>query len=147
MIRDIISFTLSNKKFAVDLQKTPLILSASKYLQKDFRINHSKHYFQFEDMKVEIINLHSYLNLKFTNLTVKTKILVGYENDYVFGLLVDEVNEVINLTTEYEKLSLFNNNDGNNIISGEIMVSDENLKIVEIDMLLKEINKTIMDRI
>ena len=138
MISDIITFSISNQKYAVDLQKVPIILSANKYLPNNFTLINNSYYFKFSSYETELINLANLLNLNNCSVGEPTKILVGQNGDEMFGLLVDEVNEIINLNGEVEANYFENNNDSDKYISGNLEVFGEKLKIINVEEILKK---------
>lgn len=112
MIKDIISFMIGHKNFAVDLKETPLIVSANKYLPIDLKFNNHSYYFRFENKNIKLINLHTLLGFEFDKITQKTKILIGYKDkDNYYGILADEVKSIINLKANVLNNNLNNKND------------------------------------
>ena len=138
MIYDIITFAISKQKFAVELQKVPIILSAKKYLPNNFTLINSNYYFKFSNYETELINLASLLNLDNCSVGDSTKILVGQNGEKMFGLLVDEVEEIINLNGEAEANFFENNNDHDKYFLGTLEVFDERLKIINVEEVLKK---------
>ena len=138
MISDIITFSISNQKYAVDLQKVPIILSANKYLPNNFTLINDSYYFKFSSYETELINLANLLNLNNCSVGEPTKILVGQNGDEMFGLLVDEVNEIINLNGEVEANYFDNSDDSDKYISGSLEVFGEKLKIINVEEILKK---------
>lgn len=138
MIYDIITFSISNQKFAVELQKVPIILSAKEYLPNNFTLINNNYYFKFSNYEIELINLASLL--KFENCSVgdATKILVGQNGDEMFGLLVDEVKEIINLNGEAEANFFENNSNPDKYFLGILEVFNERLKIINVEEVLKK---------
>ncbi len=137
MISDIITFSISNQKFAIELQKVPIILSAKKYLPNNFTLINKTYYFKFNNYEAELINLASLLNLDNCSVGDATKILVGQNGDEMFGFLVDEVEEIINLNGEADANFFENANDRNNYILGIIEIFDEKLRVIKVDEILK----------
>ncbi len=138
MISDIITFSISNQKYAVDLQKVPIILSANKYLPNNFTLINDSYFFKFNSYETELINLANLLNLDNCSVGESTKILVGQNRDEMFGLLVDEVNEIINLNGEVEASYFENSNDSDKYISGILQVYGEKLRIINVEEILKK---------
>jgi chemotaxis signal transduction protein len=138
MIYDIITFSISNQKFAVELQKVPIILSAKEYLPNNFTLINNNYYFKFSNYETELINLASLLKLKNCSVGDTTKILVGQNGDEMFGLLVDEVKEIINLNGEAEANFFENNNTPDKYFLGTLEVFNERLKIINVEEVLKK---------
>jgi len=136
MIKDIISFVAADKKFAIDFQRTPIILSAKDYLTKNGK-GMILGNFRFEDENVEIIDLAGYLHIEELPISDSTKILVGEMESNMFGLVVDKVLEIINLTgfgvNFYDTLD----NSELELACNNIEISGENLELINIDNLLK----------
>lgn len=139
MIYDIITFSISNRKFAVELQKVPIILSANEYLPDNFTLINNNYYFKFSNYETEIINLANLLNLKNCGIGKTSKILVGQNGDNMFGLLVDEVKEIINLNDKTEANLFENESDSDKYFIGTLEVCNERLKIINIKEILKKI--------
>ena len=136
MIKDIVSFNIAGNKFAIDFQKTPLILTASKYLPFANNLNDIK-FINFENHQVKMVYVHDYLHLPFEGISEDSKILVGELEEKMYGLIVDRVIEIITITNDFKILTIEN---GNEIISGEIVVSNEKIPLVDTYLLLKQIN-------
>ncbi len=137
MISDIITFSISNRKFAIELQKVPIILSAKEYLPNNFTLINKTYYFKFSNYETELINLADLLNLDNCSVGDATKILVGQNGDEMFGLLVDKVEEIINLNGESEANFFENQNSQDKYILGTIEIFDEKLKIIKVEEILK----------
>ncbi|MCP5063072.1 MAG: hypothetical protein GY936_11505 [Ignavibacteriae bacterium] len=137
MIQDIISFSISNNCYAVELQKAPIILSATDYLPTNFLLENSNYYFKFSNLKVELINLAKVLRDRNANITKSSKILVGEKGDELFGILVDSVIEIVNLNGDLENNFYEELNDHPNVFAGSIELSGEKLKMIDINELLK----------
>ncbi len=137
MISDIITFSISNRKFAIELQKVPIILSAKEYLPNNFTLINRTYYFKFSNYETELINLADLLNLDNCSVGDATKILVGQNGDEMFGLLVDKVEEIINLNGESEANFFENQNSQDKYILGTIEIFDEKLKIIKVEEILK----------
>ncbi len=144
MIRDIISFSLADEKFAVDLISTPLILTASEYLPK-YTKNHFPQYIQFDNNQIEIIDLHHILNIKDIKILNTSKILVGEFYDKMYGLIVDKVIEIISIREDFNKIFTKNKNS-NNFVLGNIVLFNEIFKLVSVELLIKNyyLNKNII---
>jgi len=137
MIQDIISFSMSNNSYAVELQKAPIILSATDYLPTNFQLQNSHYYFKFSNIKVELINLAKILRDGNTNITESSKILVGEKGDELFGMLVDSVIEIVNLNGELDNNFFEELNESSNVIAGRVEISGEKLKMIDIEEILK----------
>lgn len=139
MIQDIISFSMSNNCYAVELQKAPIILSATDYLPTNFQLENSKYYFKFSNLKVELINLAKILRDGNNGITKTSKILVGEKGDQLFGMLVDSVIEIVNLNGELENNYFEESNNNHNVFAGCVEISGEKLKMIDIEEILKSI--------
>ena len=130
---------MSNNCYAVELQKAPIILSATDYLPTNFQLENSKHYFKFSNLKVELINLAKVLRDGNAGITKTSKILVGEKGDKLFGMLVDSVIEIVNLNGELENNFFEELNDKPNVFAGSVEISGEKLKMINIEEILKSI--------
>jgi len=138
MIKDIISFEIASQKFAVDFQKTPIILRAKDYLNPShIGAGLSLDKIHFENEVIELIDLANILNFETLPLSDSSRILVGEIGGVMFGLLVDKVVEIINLSIEFE--------DFENTISVKeyIDVSSEKLRVINVNDLLRKSNLNI----
>ncbi len=145
MIKDIISFTLGNEKYAVDILKMPLILSASKYLPKKYTLDKNGYFFQFEGKNVKIIDLHSFFSIDYNPISENSKILVGYFNNGIFGLLVNSVDKIINLNENVKKTNNFNTSVESNFIEQAINLSEETIIILNVDKIVSHSQKQEME--
>ena len=136
MIKDIISFVVAGKKFAIDFQRTPIILTAKDYLTKNGNGLVLSN-FRFEEEIVEIIDLAGYLQIEELSITDSSKILVGEMESNMFGLVVDKVVEIVNLNGA--GISLENNFDNSELelTSNSVEISGENLALINVDNLLQ----------
>ena len=137
MILDVITFTIANKKFAADLQKVPIILSADQYLPYDFTLINPNYFFYYNQYEIELLNLAKLLELDNCKVDEKTKILVGQNGNEMFGFLVDEVNEIINLNGEIEANLYEYQNNKSKYILGELNIFGEKLEIIKVEEILK----------
>lgn len=135
MIKDIISFSLQNGNYAIELQRVPIILTASKYLSKDFNPSFSQS-FKFGNYDVEIIDLANLLNTEFSKVNEFTKILVGEQNEIMFGLVVDRVMEIVNLNGEHDRCFKEPNEGNSKLLQGYLDISDEQFKLLDVDQIL-----------
>lgn len=140
MIKDIISFSLKNDYiYAIDLQKTPIIVSAVEFIKNYVSINDTKYYFQFDEVFVEVVDLHGY-RYPLSNITEQTKILIGRLGKNVYGLLVDRVNEIIALPLATEiKISTknFRNLD---FINEELIIGKDKYIYINFEKLVENIH-------
>lgn len=141
MIKDIISFSLKNDYiYAIDLQKTPIIVSAVEFIKNYVIFNDTKYYFQFDEVFVEVVDLHGYIESFPSNITEQTKILIGRLGKNVYGLLVDRVNEIITLPLATEiKISTknFRNLD---FINEELIIGKDKYIYINFEKLVENIN-------
>lgn len=137
MIQDIISFSMSSNCYAVELQKAPIILSATDYLPSNFQLDNSNYYFKFSNLNVELINLSKFLNHQSSNITKSSKILVGEKGDKLFGMLVDSVKEIVNLNGDLENNFYEEISNSSTYFTGCIEISGEKLKMIDIDEILR----------
>ncbi len=133
MIKDVVSFIISGKKFVADFQKTPIILSAEEFIDVKLSNNESiPRKFKFENVDVEILDISSQLGVKNVELTKLSKILVGEIDNKLFGVLVDSVIEIINLNDDLTHQ--VKENQSQELLKKEVFVeiSGERLRFLDI---------------
>jgi purine-binding chemotaxis protein CheW len=141
MIKDIISFVTANQKFAIDFQKTPIILRAKEYLNQE-KIKNIKEIEKvyFEGEVIDVVDLAHILKLGRSSLLESSRLLVGEIEGKMYGFLVDKVIEIINLNGETLEM--------NNSMQIEefIEISGEKLRLIDLKLILKNSNfKIIVD--
>ena len=141
MIKDIISFVTANQKFAIDFQKTPIILRAKEYLNQE-KIKNIKEIEKvyFEGEVIDVVDLAHILKLGRSSLLESSRLLVGEIEGKMYGFLVDKVIEIINLNGETLEM--------NNSMQFEefIEISGEKLRLIDLKLILKNSNfKIIVD--
>ncbi|MFZ1290694.1 MAG: chemotaxis protein CheW [Melioribacteraceae bacterium] len=143
MIKDIISFSIASENiYAIELQKTPIIVSAIEHIKKETLLKDSRFYFQFEDILVEVIDLKYCLESISSNLNENSKILIGdFENNF-YGILVDKVNEIINLPLNAEKRITDKNIKKLDFISEEIIIAEASYILIDFERLIENLHLT-----
>jgi hypothetical protein len=141
MIKDIISFSLKNDYiYAIDLQKTPIIVSAVEFIKNYVIFNDTKYYFQFDEVLVEVVDLHGYIESFPSDITEQTKILIGRLGKNVYGLLVDRVNEIITLPLATEIKISTKNFKNLDFINDELIIGKDKYIYINFEKLVENIN-------
>jgi chemotaxis signal transduction protein len=136
MIKDIISFSLADHNFSVDLMITPVILTAANYIPTNSNAGLPES-IQFNDVNVEIIDIYSKLNLKFKRVTDKSKILVGEVEGKMIGIFVDSVKEIISIKNDLQKLPPKKDQYNESFLS-EFNYLNEIHQLIDIHKLVRE---------
>ena len=138
MIKDIISFIVSDYKFVSDFQKTPIILTASDYINfGEITNGNFPKKFLFDEVDVEILNISQFLGLNNVSFSPQTKILVGEIENRLFGILVDQVIEIINLNEDIgEQIEC---NKSSNIFGEDALIdiASEKCRFIDMDDFVK----------
>jgi len=135
MIEDVISFSIKNSIFATDFKKVPIILKADKYLIKGKIIN-SITSFYYENGFVDLINLSSFFSIDPLHvISDSSKILVGYHDTKMFGILVDKVNDYFNFKNN-SIIIKSDFKDSNSFLLGKVKIDSEELLLIDLEKIL-----------
>ena len=139
MIKSIITFTLSDEIFAVDMQKVPIILKAEDYLPKDISLQKIQSKFKYDQTDVHLLNLYKILKLNPKMITNESRILVGENKGMTFGFVVERVNEIINLNDNVKRTIPFLENTTNSCCNVIIEVMGQKYLLIDVNEVLKSL--------
>ncbi len=140
MIKNIITFKLSEQIFAVDMQSVPLILKAKDFLPKNFFFENDFNAFKYGTTEVQLLNLYELLDIVPKEIEAESRILVGEENGYSYGIVVDQVIEIINLNGSSKHIYSSAFGKGIPFCNNVLEIEGTEYLLIDIQEILKTVN-------
>jgi chemotaxis signal transduction protein len=139
MIESLLIFVIGNNEFAIDLKYSPLVVKAIKVLQD----SEDKLEIIEEKFKVgkflKLVDLKKFLGFGKTNVSETSRLLIFESQNFVVGLLVDEVKYVMSLDeTSSERM---HDLDDEELIYKTYSMENKKVNIINIEMIPELNNK------
>ncbi|GEM_PF-7088090 len=140
MIKNIITFKLSDQIFAVDMESVPLILKAKDFLPSNFFLEDDFNAFKYGTSEVQLLNLYELLDLVPKEIVKESRILVGEKEGFSYGIIVDEVVEIINLNGNSKHIYTSAHGKGIPFCDNILEIEGNEYLLLDIDNILKTVN-------
>ncbi|AEX85178.1 chemotaxis protein CheW [Marinitoga sp. 1135] len=136
-----VSFSVDDEKFAIDINHIDTVIE----YQKTTKIPESSDFIEgivnFRDGVIPIINLRVKFNYPQFEDKLKAKVLVVKIEDKKYGLMVDEVKEVMTITQEQIEEAPEVGGTKANYITGIIKTKDSMIFLIDVEKILTEEEK------
>ncbi|MBM7559164.1 chemotaxis protein CheW [Marinitoga litoralis] len=143
----VVSFNVCEERFAIDINHVDTVIEYKKTTKVPETSDYIEGIVNFRNEVLPIINLR--LKFNYTNFEdkSKSKVLVVKIEDKKFGLMVDEVKEVMNINQEQleEPPSVGGNNA--DYISGIIKTNDNMIFLIDVEKILSKAEKIELNKI
>ncbi len=88
---------------------------------------------------ITIIDIKSFLQIRKSQITEKTKIIVVKTNKIQIGIIVDDVFDIINIDDSYIIKNQTNSPDKNKFVSSEVLLNNKDvINILDLEKLLED---------
>jgi hypothetical protein len=139
MIESLLIFVIGNNEFAIDLKYSPLVVKAIKVLQdSEDKLEIIEEKFKV-GKSLKLVDLKKFLGFGKTNVSETSRLLIFESQNFVVGLLVDEVKYVMSLDeTSSERM---HDLDDEELIYKTYSMENKKVNIINIEMIPELNNK------
>ena len=133
MIESLLIFVIENNEFAIDLKYSPLVVKAIKVLQdSEEKLEIIEEKFRV-GKTFKLVDLKKFLGFGKTKVSETSRLLIFESQNFVVGLLVDEVKYVMSLDeTSSEKM---NDLDDEELIYKTYSMENKKVNIINVEMI------------
>lgn len=134
--RQYVIFKLGKEDYGLDIQKVTTIEKIMPAARVPKTPNYIKGVINLRGEIVPVMDLRTKFNLPAVEETEETRIIILKFNEISFGVIVDEVDEVLQLTEEFiENVSNFSNDVSMDYILGVGKVDDRIVTLLNLEKL------------
>lgn len=142
-----VSFNIDDEKFAIDINHVDTIIEYQKATKIPEALDFVEGIVNFRDGVLPIINLRIKFNYQPFEDKYKAKVLVVKMGDRKYGLLVDEVKEVMNILQEQIEEAPAIGGVKADYISGIVKVDNDMIFLIDVEKILSSEEKLELEKI
>lgn len=120
----LIIFLLNDELFCTNTDNVFTIINPADYQQyfdNSFLLNNP---LEIENLKISVIDLHSYFGLKTSKITTSSRFICLELNEQAFGFLTEKVEEIITLNAETKNEFIFIPSEDEKFLFGKVKYHD-----------------------
>ncbi|KLO21060.1 chemotaxis protein W [Marinitoga sp. 1197] len=142
-----VSFEIDDEKFAIDINHVDTVIEYQKTTKVPEASDFIEGIVNFRDGVLPIINLRLKFNYPQFQDKYKAKVLVVKAGEKKFGLMVDEVKEVMNIKQEQIEESPSVGGTKADYISGIIKTEEDMIFLIDVEKILSAEEKIELDKV
>ncbi|KAF2955041.1 chemotaxis protein CheW [Marinitoga sp. 38H-ov] len=142
-----VSFYVGEERFAIDINHVDTVIEYQKTTKVPEASDYIEGIVNFRNGVLPIINLRLKFNYPQFEDKSKSKVLVVKLEEKKFGLMVDEVKEVMNVMQEQIEESPTIGGNKADYISGIIKTNDSMIFLIDVEKILSKDEKIELDKL
>ncbi|KLO25040.1 MULTISPECIES: chemotaxis protein CheW [unclassified Marinitoga] len=142
-----VSFEIDDEKFAIDINHVDTVIEYQKTTKVPEASDFIEGIVNFRDGVLPIINLRLKFNYPQFQDKYKAKVLVVKTGEKKFGLMVDEVKEVMNIKQEQIEETPSVGGTKADYISGIIKTEEDMIFLIDVEKILSTEEKIELDKV
>ncbi|SHF28378.1 purine-binding chemotaxis protein CheW [Marinitoga hydrogenitolerans DSM 16785] len=142
-----VSFRIEDEKFAIDINHVDTVIEYQKTTKVPESLDFIEGIVNFRNGVLPVVNLRIKFNYPQFEDKNKAKVLVVKIEDKKFGLMVDEVKEVINIKQEQVEEPPTVGGAKADYISGIIKTDDSMIFLIDVEKILSKEEKIELEKV